>query len=159
MAGRSETLRTRSPGPSRTPSFAFGALNLLSAALLGIGVFWGLPDRYLPVDGGAVCVMTLLAGSGLGLLLRTRWSVVTATMAAGVTLALGLVLVGALAVSASYLAGIYGPVGRGGAVLFILVMALAIPYLVALPGAELVWLRLGRVDPAEKDGADRRGAG
>jgi len=80
-------------------------------------------------------------------------------MAAGVTLALGLVLVGALAVSASYLAGIYGPVGRGGAVLFILVMALAIPYLVALPGAELVWLRLGRVDPAEKDGADRRGAG
>jgi len=42
--------------------------------------------------------------------------------------------------SASYLAGIYGPIGRGGAIIFVLVLALAIPYLVAIPALELVWL-------------------
>jgi hypothetical protein len=126
---------------SRAPAFAFGALNLLSAALVGVGVFGGLPERYAPVDGGAVLLMAMLAGAGLGLLMRTRWCIAVATVAAAVTLALGLVMVCALALSASFLAGIYGPVGRGGMILFLLVLALVIPYLVVLPGAQLVWLR------------------
>jgi hypothetical protein len=45
-----------------------------------------------------------------------------------------------LALTASYLSGVYGPVGRGGAVILTLSAALALPYLVLLPVAQLVWL-------------------
>ena len=45
-----------------------------------------------------------------------------------------------LALTASWLAGIYGPVGAGGAAIMALVAALALPYLVVLPCVELVWL-------------------
>jgi hypothetical protein len=46
-----------------------------------------------------------------------------------------------LAVTASWLSGVYGPVGAGGAVVLVLVAALALPYLVVLPVVQLVWLR------------------
>ena len=62
-----------------------------------------------------------------------------ARVASTVTLVLGLLLVGTLAVTVSYLRGIYGPVGRGGALILTLVTALVLPYLVVLPG-QLVWL-------------------
>jgi len=137
---------------------AFGALNLLSAALIGLGVFEGLPDRYAPIDGGAALLIAMLVGSGVGLVVRARWSVAVATAAAGTSLLLGFVLVGALALSASYLAGIYGPVGRGGAIIFVLVMALVVPYLIVLPGAELAWLRRVKLAAPEKGGAEERGS-
>ena len=57
-----------------------------------------------------------------------------------VALVLGLALVTALALSASYLGGIYGAIGRGGALILVLVAALAVPYLVAFPAAQLLWL-------------------
>ena len=57
------------------------------------------------------------------------------------SLALGLALVTVLAVTASWLSGVYGPVGAGGAVVLVLVAALALPYLVVLPVVRLVWLR------------------
>jgi len=137
-------------GLPRRPAIVFGALHLVSAALVGTGVFAGLPDRYGPVDAGAAVLIALLVGSGVGLLGGTRWSFRVAVAASSVTLAMGLLLVGALALSASYLAGIYGPVGRGGAVLFVLVAALVLPYLVALPAAELVWLRRSKPLPDEE---------
>ncbi len=122
------------------PALGFGALNVASAAVVAVGVFGGLPDRYWPVDVTAFALIALLAASGGGLVLRASWSVRCAKLAAAATLAVGLALVGALAVTASYLAGIYGPIGRGGAIIFALVLALAVPYLVAVPIAELVWL-------------------
>jgi hypothetical protein len=128
----------------RAPEVVFGTLNLVSAAVLGVGVFLGLPDRYWPVDGGAALLILLLASGGAGLLARTGWGHLVAEIACGVTLGLGLFFILLLSLSASYLAGVYGPVGRGGAVIFILVLALAVPYLVALPGAELLWLRRRR---------------
>jgi hypothetical protein len=63
-----------------------------------------------------------------------------ARVASTVTLVLGLLLVGTLAVTVSYLRGIYGPVGRGGALILTLVTALVLPYLVVLPAVQLVWL-------------------
>jgi hypothetical protein len=128
----------------------FGALNLVSAMLLGVGVFLGLPDRYLPVDAGAVLLILLLSIAGVGLLAGARWSQQVATVAASATLGLGLLLIALLSISASYLAGIYGPVGRGGAVIFVLVIALAVPYLVVLPAAQLVWLARARSRAAEE---------
>ena len=74
-----------------------------------------------------------------------------AHLASIVVLVLGLALIATLAVTASYLSGIYGPVGRGGAIILILVAALALPYLVALPVSQLYWLRLTK--RAETKGA------
>lgn len=136
------------------PALGFGALNVASSGVVALGVFGGLPDRYWPVDVTAFVLVVLLAASGTGLVLRARWSLPCAKVAAAASLAVGLVLVCALAMTASYLAGIYGPVGRGGSILFALVLALAVPYLIAIPVAELVWLgraakppRAGAADP------------
>ncbi len=65
-------------------------------------------------------------------------------MACVTALALGLFAVTVVAVTASWLSGIYGPVGRGGAIILALVAALALPYLVVLPVVQLVWLRPGK---------------
>ena len=95
----------------------FGAVNLVSAALIGLGVFVGLPTRYWVIDVPAVVVIVLLGMAGGGLLARSAWGAPVARIASVVTLILGLVLVSLLAITASYLQGIYGPVGRGGALI------------------------------------------
>jgi hypothetical protein len=118
----------------------FGAIDVLAAAVTALGVFAGLPARWWPVDLGAVIVIALLAAAGVGLVGATRWAERVARVASIVTLALGLALIATLAITASYLSGIYGPVGRGGALILTLVTALALPYLVALPAAQLLWL-------------------
>jgi hypothetical protein len=124
---------------------AFGFLDLLAACLVAIGVFRGLPSRAWAVDGCAAAVTLLLAVSGVGLMLGTRWAPRVARATSIVVLVIGLALVATLALTASYLAGIYGPVGKGGAVILVLVAALGLPYLVALPASQLLWL--GRPGP------------
>jgi len=111
------------PALARGPAIGFGALNLASAGVLTIGVFGGLPDRYWPVDIAAAALIALLLASGIGLVLRTSWCTRCAEVTAAASLAVGLV-----------------PIGRGGSIIFVLVLALAVPYLVAIPALELVWL-------------------
>jgi hypothetical protein len=118
----------------------FAVLDLATATLLGIGVFVGLPARWWPIDAGAAILVALLAASGVGLLLRTAWSPGVARLAARVSLAFGLVLTTMLLVTASYLGGIYGAVGQGGAVIMLLVVAMVVPYLILFPAAQLLWL-------------------
>ena len=114
----------------------------LGTALLLLGCVWGvLPARWWPIDVSATLLGALLAASGVGLLMGTPWARRVGLAAGGVTLVLGLALVTTLALTASYLSGLYGPVGRGGAVILILVGALAIPYFVFFPAAQLVALR------------------
>lgn len=142
---------------ARGLALVFGALNLASAALVAFGVFSGLPDRYWPVDAIASGLTLLFAASGVGLLSGASWSVTCTKVAAGTSLAVGLALVCALALTASYLAGIYGPVGRGGSIIFVLVLALVIPYLVAIPVVELLWLGwIARSPPMRASGVDPR---
>jgi hypothetical protein len=118
----------------------FGAANVLAAGLVALGVFRGLPARFWPVDLGAATVSVLLVVSGAALLGNARRAPLLARIASGVALALGLLAFAALVLTASWLWGVYGPVGKGGAALFLLVAALVLPYLVALPIAELLWL-------------------
>ncbi|MGH7438555.1 MAG: hypothetical protein ACRENE_22945 [Polyangiaceae bacterium] len=132
-----------SPRAART----FGAAHLVTAALVGFGVFGCLPGRWAPVDSVAAVVALLDAAAGVGLLRGASWAERVARAASGVSLAVGLLLVTGLAVTASWLSGVYGPVGAGGAVILALVAALALPYLVAVPCVELVWLARGD-DPA-----------
>ena len=130
------------PTRSRT---VFGALDLLAAALIAIGVFSGLPARWMPVDVCAGVLVLLLSGAGLGLLRNASWSEPLARLASSIVLVFALLFFALTASSVSYLYGIYGAVGRGGATLFVLVAALAFPYLFALPVFELLWLGPRRV--------------
>lgn len=118
-----------------------GAIDLATALLLLGGVWGVLPARWWPVDVGATLLGLLLAASGVGLLAGAPWARRVGLVAGGAALVLGLALVTTLALTASYLSGLYGPVGRGGAVILALVAALALPYLVLFPAAQLVALR------------------
>ena len=137
----------------------FGAFDLLAAAIVAFGVFVGLPVRWWVVDVPAVVAIALLATAGVGLVAKKAWSERVARLASFVVLGLGLVLVATLALTASYLGGIYGPVGKGGAVILVLVAALGLPYLVAFPGAQLLWLGPRRdVKPSEPATRPRAGS-
>ena len=140
VAGR---VRVIPPGlmRSRGGAVAFGVANLLTASLVLVGVFVALPSRWWPVDVAAVLLGALEIVAGAGLLARAAWAEKAARAASAVALALGLFLVTVLAITASWLGGTYGPVGRGGSIILGLVAALALPYLVVLPLVQLVWLR------------------
>jgi hypothetical protein len=147
--------------PGTLAPIGFGMSNLVSAGLVALGVFGGLPTRSWVIDLPAVVVIGLLGTAGGGLLARRGWAVAVARLASAVTLVLGLALVGLLAVTVSYLRGIYGPVGRGGALIVTLVAALALPYLVVLPAGQLVWLgppgrTAANAPPPPDDGAPGR---
>jgi hypothetical protein len=124
---------------TRVSGVLFGAVDLLAAFLGYLAIFEGLPTRYLPIDLAAGCVIALLALAGVGLAVGRSWALVLARVASVITLAAGLALITGLVLGASYLSGIYGPVGRGGAIIEVLSAALALPYLVVLPAAQLVW--------------------
>lgn len=112
----------------------------MTAILIAAAVFVGLPARWWLVDVGALVLVAFLAAAGVGLLLRAPWGEKVARSASIASLAIGLALVATLGVTASYLRGIYGPVGRGGALILVLVAALAIPYLLVFPALQLAWL-------------------
>jgi hypothetical protein len=126
---------------SRRAALVLGVADLLTAAVVGLGVFTALPARWWPVDSAAAMLTALEVAAGVGLLARATWGERVARAASAVALALGLFLVTVLAVTASWLSGVYGPVGAGGAIILTLVAVMALPYLVVLPVVELVWLR------------------
>lgn len=122
------------------PRIAFGVVNLLVASLVAWGVFRNLPTRWWVVDGGAVVMVTLLTASGIALLTKHRLAEPVTRVAGAVVLALGLAVFAALALTASWLFGVYGPVGKGGAAIFFLVALLVFPYVVVWPAVLLGWV-------------------
>jgi hypothetical protein len=123
---------------TRRARIGFGIGNLVLAAFVAVGVFRLLPTRWWVVDGGAGIAAALLGGAGLALLLNKPVAERLARIASGVVLALGLALFAALALTASWIHGVYGPVGKGGAIIFALVAALVLPYLVVFPAVQLL---------------------
>jgi hypothetical protein len=126
---------------SRRAALVFGVADLVTAAILVLGVFVGLPSRWAPVDVPALGLVAVDVASGFGLIAGKAWAPRVARVGSAAALVIGLALVSILAVTASWLSGVYGPVGLGGAVILALVAALALPYLVVLPVVRLVWLR------------------
>ena len=126
---------------SRRAALVFGIGDLFTAVLVAFGVFVGLPSRWAPVDVAAIALVAVDVAAGVGLLTSAPWGARVARVASALSLALGLWLLTVLAITASWLSGVYGPVGLGGAVVLALVAALALPYLVVLPVVRLVWLR------------------
>lgn len=125
---------------SRAAARAFGVAHVATALVVGGGVFGGLPSRWAPVDVVAGLVAALEVGAAGGLLLRAGWAERLARAVSLLALGVGLLVVTLLAVTASWLSGVYGPVGAGGGAILALVAALAVPYLVVLPCVELIWL-------------------
>jgi hypothetical protein len=125
---------------------------MFTAALFALGVFVALPARWWPVDTGCVLLVALEVAAGAGLLAGASWGTLAARVAAAVALSLGLLVVTLLAATASWLNGVYGPVGRGGAIVLALVAVLVVPYAVVLPLVQLVALKkrgkqASRVEP------------
>ena len=118
---------------------------LMAGAALLFCLWTALPTRYLPVDILGSAVGGLLVMGGLGLAIGRPWGRKLGIVAAAVTTLLGTVAIVALAFGIGELAGLYGPVGMGGATIMGLVAALLFAYFVALPALGLAVL-LGR-DP------------
>jgi hypothetical protein len=122
------------------PRIAFGVCDLFTSALVVTGVFVGLPARWVVVDASAAIVATLLAVAGVGLLLDRAWAKDVARFASFAVLVVAALAIGAMATGIAYLRAIHGPVGKGGSVVFTMVLALVAPYLVVLPSLQLLWL-------------------
>lgn len=109
--------------------------------MLGVGIWAALPARWLPVDaiGTALCLGcgAAAASLALGLPLADRLS----RAVSWALLGCGAAATSALAWTAAHLAGLYGPVGAGGALLMAAVGALVAPYLLGLPALQLSALR------------------
>ncbi|UJR84084.1 hypothetical protein [Sandaracinus amylolyticus] len=128
---------TTSPPARRT---AMGVIDLVLGALFVIGVWAFLPIRWWPVDVGASMIGAGFVASGVLLLRGHAMAERVAKIVAGVTLAIGIVVIAALAYTIGNLYGLYGPVGQGGAVLLLVALVLLVPYLVVFPAAQVYFL-------------------
>src|SRR5262249_11884333 len=124
----------------RRARIGFGLANVAVATFVAVGVFRLLPTRWWLVDGGALVVAALLGASGVALLARHRFAEPLTRVAAAVVLVIGLALFAAIALTASWISGVYSQVGKSGAIIFGLVAALVLPYVVVLPAVELAWI-------------------
>lgn len=118
-------------------------MQLAVAFLLMLGIWAGLPARYLIVDAIGTGVAMLQALAGVALLSSVAWALWVARIASWAALTIGAATATALSLSAAKLAGMYGPVGSGGALLLGTIALLILPYLVGLPAVQLVLLRRG----------------
>jgi hypothetical protein len=125
------------PAPHRRVA----AAQLFVASLGLFGVWVALPARYWLVDAPGTALALVCAASAYGLLTGRAWGRTLARVTSWLTLVVGAAAVSTLAIVAAHLAGLYGPVGAGGAVLMGTVAALIMPYLVGFPVLQLVWLK------------------
>ena len=118
----------------------FGITNVVIGVLVALCIFKLLPTRWWVVDGGGAIIGLLLVSSGIALLRNAAVAEKLTRVASFVVLALGLSVFAALVLTASWIQGVYGPVGKGGAIIFGLVALMVLPYVVILPIVELLWV-------------------
>jgi len=141
-----------------------GGLDLFLALLLLLGVWVALPVRWWPMDVGMTLVALLLGVSGLGLYQGAAWGQRVGKAVAALTLVVGCGLATTLAFTAAGLVGLYGPVGKGGAIILTVSAFLVLPYLVVFPAAQLYFLLPSADAKSDSDGraaktdSDRRAA-
>ncbi|MDD9943204.1 MAG: hypothetical protein OXU20_19345 [Myxococcales bacterium] len=128
------------PATTSTVGLWFGLGNIVVATILLWAVFGGLPTRWYVVDVPAVLLGTLWLVSGGALLVRLPISLVLLRVSAMAGLVVGLLAVAVLSLSAAYLSGTLGNLGRGGALTLTLVIALAVPYFLLYPSVQLLWV-------------------
>jgi hypothetical protein len=114
-----------------------GGADLFVAVLILIAIWVGLPARWWVVDVFGTLLAIMYGVTGGALARGLPWAERAGKIAGAVGLGIGLLLVTTLAITASHLSGLYGPVGAGGAVLLLTIALLIVPYLVLLPAAQL----------------------
>jgi hypothetical protein len=117
------------------------ASQLLLAVLVSVGVWVGLPARWLWIDLPLSLLALACVVVGTGLLSQKSWAPRAARVLLWAELTAGTLIVSLLGLSIAQLAGSYGPVGSGGAVLMGTIAALIVPYLVVLPALLLAFAR------------------
>lgn len=133
------------------PRRVMGALNVGTALLL-LGCIWkALPVRWAPVDVLGTLLALLFLASGVMLWRGQKGSRKVGIWSAGVILVSGAILGTALMVTAGTLAGLYGPVGGGGALILGAAFFMMVPYFIVFPASQLYFLldgpaRLGSTD-------------
>jgi hypothetical protein len=126
--------------PRSRSALTFAIVNaLLAIALLG-GVFGALPTRFWAVDIPSAGLAALLLVSAIGVSTQRSWGRAALRISALCALAIGLATLAALALSASYLGGIHGELGRNGLIACIVGACLLGPYLIIYPALQLLWL-------------------
>lgn len=128
----------------RRGALVIAAADALTAGLVLFGVFVALPARWWPVDTAAAVLASVEVAAAVGVLAPAPWARRVARTASVIALGAGLSTASALALTASWLSGIYGPVGRGGAIVLAFIATLVLPYLVVLPIVQLLWLGSNR---------------
>jgi len=117
----------------------FCAGNLVSAAALTWVVIAALPARWWVVDTAALIAIAAYVVAGAAWLCPSPACIRLARAGAAICLMLGMLLLASVLLSISWLSGIYGPIGAGGAALFTIVALLTIPYAIAWPLAQCIY--------------------
>ena len=127
-----------------------GGMDIALGLLILFMIWVGLPARWWPVDVVGSLLAVLLGAAGVGFVRGTPWAHRLGVIAGATALGIGLLLTTALAFTASHVAGLYGPVGQGGALILFVVALLVLPYLVALPAAQLFVLTRRQTAPKDE---------
>ncbi len=119
----------------------YGALDVAFAAIYAWFGFVFTPGRSTLFNLALALVCALLTAGGVGLLADARWGRRVATVACWALLVFSAVVVLLLVASSAYLRGIFGPLGKGMAVVTLLVAALVLEGFALLPLVQLRALR------------------
>ena len=115
----------------------YGALDVAFAALYAWFGFVFTPGRSTAFNVALALVCVLLAGAGAGLLTGARWGRPLARVVCVLLLVFAGVVGVLLVASSAYLRGVYGPLGKGMALITLAVAALVIEAFAILPVLQL----------------------
>jgi hypothetical protein len=118
----------------------YGLLDVGLALLYAWIGFSLVPTRSLGFNLALGAAVALLLVSGVSLLAGMRWARRVGIVAATGLLGFAALVISGLVTSAAYVRGIYGPLGRGVAVLTVCVAALAFELLALVPFFQLRFL-------------------
>jgi hypothetical protein len=111
----------------------YGALDVLFAALYGVLGLFVAPSRSALFNGSLMVVAGLLGLAGLALLLRWPVGRRLGIVACVALLVFSVVVLALLVASSAFLYGVYGPLGRGMALLSLVIAALVVELFALLP--------------------------
>lgn len=122
----------------------YGLWNLAFAALYVWAGFFFAPGRSLAFNLALAGVSGLLALAGVGLVAGARWGRRLGIAASTVLLVFAAITTVGMVASAAYLHGVFGPLGRGMAVVTLCIAGLFIEAFAILPLFELRFLLRSR---------------
>jgi hypothetical protein len=129
-----------SAGFDQARARTYGALDLVFAAVYGWFGFVFTPGRSAVFNAVLGLVVAVLALAGIGLIAGVRWARALGVLASILLLAFAAVVVSLLVASSAYLSGIYGAIGRGMAVITLIIAAVVVEAFALLPLFQLRFL-------------------